>query len=217
VVEAQLATARTLAASSHLPEARAALAAAGAAVLESWLADEIAGAHRIRARARLSAGDLAGALADLTAARRRSTGAAALDALVDLAEVHRALGDPATARALLSEADPALDDRGRGGAGGSAGGLPPDGRRIGAGGSAAEVRRARAHLVQALLSQDAGELDAAERHLRAAIAIHRRTGPRRELAQLSLDLADLLTAMRRPDDALTVLADGLTAVDGHAG
>ena len=107
-VPAFLATARTLAASSHLPEARAALAAAGAAVLESWLADEIAGAFRIRARARLSAGDLAGALADLTAARQRSTGPAALDALVDLAEVHRALGDPATARALLSAADPVI-------------------------------------------------------------------------------------------------------------
>ncbi|MFF5234619.1 hypothetical protein [Dactylosporangium sp. NPDC000521] len=328
-VPAFLATARTLAASSHLPEARAALAAAGAAVLESWLADEIAGAFRIRARARLSAGDLAGALADLTAARQRSTGPAALDALVDLAEVHRALGDPATARALLSAADPVLvpeadpliasstgtsgntrsstdrggldgsDDEGRsadrisgsqgsadrisgdrGGDGGGSGvaGSADDGsgdRRspgqsgpgqsgtgqsgtgqsgtgqgkigqgtgdddgggrsrsdhgdanaglegprhdhAGGGGSVVEVRRARAHRVHALLSQDAGDLEAAERHLRAAIAIHRRTGPRRELAQLSLDLADLLTAMRRPQDALTVLADGLTAVDTHTG
>ena len=251
VVEAQLATARTLAASSHLPEARAALAAAAAAVLESWLADEIAGAHRIRARARLSAGDLAGALTDLTAARRRSTGPAALDALVDLAEVHRALGDPATARALLSEGAAGDDDLpsegagtrlsegagtrlsegagtrlsegagtrlSEGATGGGDGGSVADVRGAAGdgGGSVAEVRRARAHRVHALLSQDAGDLGAAERHLRAAIAIHRRTGPRRELAQLSLDLADLLTAMRRPDDALAVLADGLTAVDSHA-
>ncbi|MEV4134467.1 helix-turn-helix transcriptional regulator [Dactylosporangium sp. NPDC049742] len=234
-VPAFVATARTLAASSHLPEARAALAAAGAAVLESWLADEIAGAFRIRARARLSAGDLAGALADLTAARHRSTGPAALDALVDLAEVHRALGDPATARALLSAADPAiaplvtepdadaLIGPGTGAHGGTVGGngdADLEGHRrdrTGGGGSAVEVRRARAHRVHALLSQDAGDLEAAERHLRAAIAIHRGTGPRRELAQLSLDLADLLTAMRRPDDALAVLADGLTAVDTHAG
>ncbi|MEV0565858.1 helix-turn-helix transcriptional regulator [Dactylosporangium sp. NPDC050588] len=231
-VSAFVATARTLAASSHLPEARAALAAAGAAVLESWLADEIAGAFRIRARARLAAGDLAGALADLTAARQRSTGPAALDALVDLAEVHRALGDPTTARALLSAADPAiapdadaLITPGTGAHGGTAGGdgdadsdLEGNRRdRTGGGGSTAEVRRARAHRVHALLSQDAGDLEAAERHLRAAIAIHHGTGPRRELAQLSLDLADLLTAMRRPDDALAVLADGLTAVDTHAG
>jgi transcriptional regulator with XRE-family HTH domain len=196
VAEAQLAMARTLAASSHLVEARSALAAAAAAIMESWLADEIAGAHRIRARARLSAGDLAGALTDLTAARRRSVGAAALDALVDLAEVHRALGDPATARALLAEA--------------------AQRQPSGVGDPAADVRKARAHRVDALLSQDAGDLDAAERQLRAAIGIHRRTGPRRELAQLCLDLADLLTAMRRPEDALTVLADGLTAVDSRA-
>jgi transcriptional regulator with XRE-family HTH domain len=193
VVAAHVATARTLAAESHLPEARAALAAAGSAALEAWLADEIAGAYRIRARGRLSSGDLAGALTDLTAARQHSTGPAAMDALVDLAEVHRALGDPATARELLS--------------------APSSGSDAPAG--SAEVRRARAHRVHALLSQDAGDLDAAERHLRAAIAVHRRTGPRRELAQLSLDLADLLTAMRRADDALTVLADGLTAVDTH--
>ncbi|MEU0553697.1 helix-turn-helix transcriptional regulator [Dactylosporangium sp. NPDC006015] len=237
-VSAFVATARTLAASSHLPEARAALTAAGAAVLESWLADEIAGAFRIRARARLSAGDLAGALADLTAARQRSTGPEALDALVDLAEVHRALGDPATARALLSAADPAIAPEadlviepdadalitpGTGAHGGTHSGTGDadlEGHRrdrTGGGGSAGEVRRARAHRVHALLSQDAGDLEAAERHLRAAIAIHRGTGPRRELAQLSLDLADLLTAMRRPDDALAVLADGLTAVDTHAG
>jgi transcriptional regulator with XRE-family HTH domain len=259
VVEAQLTTARTLAASSHLPEARAALTAAASAALETWLADEIAGAHRIRARSRLSAGDLAGALTDLTAARRRSTGPASLDALVDLAEVHRALGDPATARALLAEADAPLADgagapaAGRAlqdanGAGAPAVGLalhdgvaaaavgravqddgagsPAVGRALqdddGAGASAtveglgAQVRRARAHRVRAQLSQDAGDLDEAERHLRAAIDIHRRTGPRRELAQLSLDLADLLTALRRPEDALAVLADGLTAVDSHA-
>ncbi|MDG6107473.1 helix-turn-helix transcriptional regulator [Dactylosporangium aurantiacum] len=278
VFEAHLAMARALAASSHLPEARAALAAASAAALESWLADEIAGAHRIRGRARLAVGDLAGALSDLTAARRRSAGPAALDAVVDLAEVHRALGDPATARALLSEVDGPAGAGGRrgaaprsggaaspssaaaspssaaaapssaaaspssgaaspssgaaspssgaaspssgaasrpgGGASLSGGGASPGDR---AGGSPGDVRRARAHRVHALLSQDAGDHEAAERHLRAAIAIHRRTGPRRELAQLSLDLADLLTAMHRPEDALTVLADGLTAVDRHAG
>ncbi|WP_238008235.1 tetratricopeptide repeat protein [Dactylosporangium sp. AC04546] len=171
--ELHLTVARTLAATGDPTGAAAALDAARQARLADWLAGPIAEMRRLRGRSRLAAGDLGGALADLTAALAGLPGDP--DLAADLAVTYRALGSPATAAALLAD-------------------VPFD---------TAAVHRARALL-------DAGS---AEGHLRAAIALLKPAGPRRDLADAVLALADHLTTTGRAEEALDTLAGGLAAVD----
>lgn len=210
-----LTVARTLLAAGRSECAATALDQARRARTQAMLRPELARCHHIRGRARLADADIAGAAADLLAAHRDYTATgqldAALDTGVDLAQVHRALGRPAQARTLLdaalAAADPATidavnpvplaDDRTA-----DPDPTPPQ-----------PLRAARAYRVLALLATDDGDRAGAERCLRTAVKLYRRIGPRRELAQATVALADLLTAGGDATAAARVLHDGLTGIE----
>lgn len=65
----------------------------------------------------------------------------------------------------------------------------------------------------ALLATDDGDQAGAERCLRTAIELYRRIGPRRELAQATVALADLFSAGGDATAAARVLHDGLTGIE----
>ncbi|GAB3149878.1 helix-turn-helix transcriptional regulator [Micromonospora sonneratiae] len=218
VADLHLTVARTLLAGDRLEAAATALDQARQARNQATMRPTLAQCHHIRGRARLASGDIAGAAADLLTAHRDYTATgqsdSALDTGVDLAQVHRALGRPAHARALLDAAlaavDPAAIDAVNPGLGtGTVGPAPGTDRAT----SAHPLRAARVHRVLAMLAVDSGDDAAAEQHLRTAVQLYRRTGPRRELAQVAIALADLLTASGGAPAALEVLHAGLTGIE----
>ncbi|GAB2953197.1 helix-turn-helix transcriptional regulator [Micromonospora polyrhachis] len=210
-----LTVARTLLAAGRSECAATALDQARRARAQAMLRPELARCHHIRGRARLVDADVAGAAADLLAAHRDYTATgqldAALDTGVDLAQVHRALGRPAQARALLDAAlaatDPTTID--------AVNPVPLAGGRTAAPDPTPPhpLRAARAYRVLALLATDDGDQAGAERCLRTAIELYRRIGPRRELAQATVALADLFSAGGDATAAARVLHDGLTGIE----
>ncbi|WP_433343306.1 helix-turn-helix domain-containing protein [Micromonospora sp. CA-111912] len=185
-----LTVAGSLLAGGRTAEAATAVEQARQAARQATLDVQLASCHRARGRGRWAAGDVPGALADLTTAydALRAAGQPGLagDAAVELAEAYRALGRPATADALVGEV---LD---RGGEGPGA---------------------ARAARVRGLLRADAGDRPGAERYLRAAAEGFRAAGRRRELAGTVLALADHLASAGRPAEALDLMREGLRAVE----
>ncbi|GGM16095.1 tetratricopeptide repeat protein [Dactylosporangium sucinum] len=169
--------------------------------------------HLTVARTLASAGRTAEAASSLAAAR-----AAALAAWLSapIAEVRRLRG-----RSRLAAGDPggALADFTA-----ALAGLPADPdliadlavtyRALGSPSTATELLAdvsaptAAVHRAWTLLAPET-----AEDHLRAAIALLKPAGPRRDLADAVLALADLLAAAGRGPDALEALSDGLAAVD----
>ncbi|WP_405098736.1 helix-turn-helix domain-containing protein [Micromonospora sp. NBC_01412] len=185
-----LAVAGSLLAGGRTAEAATAAEQARQAARQAMLDVQLASCHRARGRGRWAAGDVPGALADLTTAydALRAAGQPGLagDAAVELAEAYRVLGRPATADALVGEV------LARGGEGPGA---------------------ARAARVRGLLRADAGDRPGAERYLRAAVEGFRAAGRRRELAGTVLALADHLASAGRPDEALDLMREGLRAVE----
>jgi transcriptional regulator with XRE-family HTH domain len=70
--------------------------------------------------------------------------------------------------------------------------------------------------IRGLLAADAGDAAAAERHLRAAVDGYRRAGAGPELATVVLELADLLDAQQRTEEATRLLHLGLSDVEQFA-
>jgi hypothetical protein len=188
VADLHLAVCRTLLEHGDPRAAEGALLQARHARRQAALAVELAQCRLIRGRARHRAGDLAGAVRDLTGAHAGFVAAGLTgplaDAAVELAAVYRGLDRRTEARVLLVD-------------------LP-------AGGPGADR-------VLADLAADEGDVRAAERHLRAAADGYRRAGPRRGLAAALLALADNLEAQDRPAEAVAVLRDGLAEVERWPG
>ncbi|RGC67117.1 Helix-turn-helix domain protein [Micromonospora sp. MW-13] len=185
-----LTVAASLLARARTAEAATAVEQARQAARQATLHVELASCHRARGRGRWAAGDVPGALADLTTAydALRAAGQPGLagEAAVELAEAYRALGRPATADALVGEV---LDREGEG------------------------PGAARAARVRGLLRADAGDGPGAERYLRAAVEGFRAAGRRRELAGTVLALADHLARAGRPAEALDLMREGLREVE----
>ncbi|WP_320066936.1 helix-turn-helix domain-containing protein [Micromonospora sp. RTGN7] len=185
-----LAVAGSLLAAGRTAEAATAAEQARQAARQTTLDVQLALCHRARGRGRWAAGDVPGALADLTTAydALRAAGQPGLagEVAVELAEAYRALGRPTTADALVGE----VLDRGGQGPG-----------------------VARAARVRGLLRADAGDRPGAERYLRAAVEGFRAAGRRRELAGTVLALADHLASAGRPAEALDLMREGLRTVE----
>ncbi|WP_229400059.1 helix-turn-helix domain-containing protein [Micromonospora okii] len=190
VARLHLAVAGSLLARGRTAEAATAAEQARQAARQAALDVQLASCHRARGRGRWAAGDVPGALVDLTTAydALRVAGQEGLagDTAVELAEAYRALGQAATADELVGE----VLDRGGDGPG-----------------------AARAARMRGLLRADAGDRRGAERYLRAAVDGFRAAGRRRELAATVLALADHLDAAGRPDEALDLLREGLSEVE----
>lgn len=184
----------TLLVAGRLDEAATAVEQARLFVRQAALGPQLAFCHRARARGRHAAGDLAGAVTDLSLARhafqRAGLAAAEQDAAVELAELHRAMGQPEQAARLVASSAAAGD------------------------GAAREAATAaRAARVRGLLCADAGDRAGAEEHLRAALAGYREAGLRRELAATTLLLAGHLGEWGRAEESLALLHKGLLDVE----
>ncbi|WIN00335.1 helix-turn-helix transcriptional regulator [Actinoplanes oblitus] len=188
VADLHLAVARTLLEHGDTRAAEGALLQAGLARRQAALAVELAHCRLIRGRARHAAGDRDGAVRDLTAAH---AGFAAAGLTGPLADATVALAAVLRGLGRRTEARNLIVDR-------------P------AAGPAAD------RLLAALAADD-GDVRAAERHLRDAADGYRRSGPRRSLAAVLLDLADNLEAQHRPAEAVALLRDGLADVERLSG
>ncbi|MEV4517921.1 helix-turn-helix transcriptional regulator [Dactylosporangium sp. NPDC049525] len=192
--------------------AQVALALAGA-----W-AEQVAAGHVTVGRTLLELGDSRGAE---TALRQAIEAQHRAELRVELAWCHRARGrrlleqgDPAQAEADLSVAAAALPA--------AVAELAQTYRLLG---RPAEARRALVgaddtpdvERIRGLLAADAADLEAAERHLRAAVDGHRRAGAGPQLATVVLELADLLDAQERAEEVTHLLHIGLSDVEQIAG
>jgi transcriptional regulator with XRE-family HTH domain len=183
VADLHIATARTLLATGRLAEAAVALVQARQARREAALRPCLASCYRSRGRARGKTGDPAGAVADLTVARRLFHDAGRtgreVDTAFELAELHLGLGQRAQAAELLA--------------------------------AHAGVRSGRAERLRALMAGVSDPREA-ERCFRASVEAYRVAGPRDKLAQVVGELADLLEEQDRLDDAAEVMRAGLADV-----
>jgi transcriptional regulator with XRE-family HTH domain len=180
IADLHLTTARTLLDSGHLADAALALAQARRAWREDTLRPKLAWCHRARGRERGQVGDLVGAVADLGTAH-------------DLFKASGQEAQQTDTAVELAELYLALGQPAR--ATELIGFTPDEGRQS-----------ARVERLRALMADD----DCArEQHFVQSIAVYRHTGPRNEFAKTVGELADLLTAQGRLDDAAETLRAGV--------